>query len=156
MTTALANPATGIVPAPAGQVRNPRSFIPEVWDKEIGLLCRDYPYDTVMAARVLGQAVAYVITAMEKRGQCLELTPGHVVDIGVHTLILDTPTWQMLCERYNDGQFLHHVPLVEMKRDSSVMRTAEIIARNGFEVDLPLWEIDANKCGPCHPGSDSH
>ncbi|MFI6340505.1 hypothetical protein [Streptomyces sp. NPDC050535] len=37
----------------------------------------------------------------------------------------------------------------------SVLRTADVIAADGWEVDLPLW-ADAAKCGPCHPGSDSH
>ncbi|WP_329321581.1 hypothetical protein [Streptomyces sp. NBC_01262] len=48
------------------------------------------------------------------------------------------------------------MPRVDMKQDGSVMRTAAVIAENGFAVDLPLWEAGAAECGPCHPGSDSH
>ncbi|WP_432058704.1 hypothetical protein [Streptomyces sp. bgisy022] len=60
-----------------------------------------------------------------------------------------------LCDRFNDGHFLHHVPEVDFKNDGSVMKTAHRVAADGWEVDLSLWQ-DAATCGPCHPGSDSH
>ncbi|TLQ47054.1 hypothetical protein [Streptomyces marianii] len=41
------------------------------------------------------------------------------------------------------------------KNDGSVIKTAHIIAADGWEVDLSLW-ADAAECGPCHPGNDSH
>lgn len=138
-------------------VRDPRTFIaPDHWAKLVGLLMRDHPFDSVMAERVLGQAVAYLITAMETRGQGLGLAPGKIVDIGVHTMILDTVAYAEFCQKYNDGHFLHHVPLVDMKLDGSVPRTAEQITLHGFPVDAQLWAADANDCGPCHPGNDSH
>ncbi|WP_329266676.1 glycine-rich domain-containing protein [Streptomyces sp. NBC_01451] len=158
MATALETPA----PAPAAgpessPFTDPHSHItPELWNKQVALLMRDYPYDDVMATRVLGQAYAYMLTAMASRGRGQAIGPGHIVDIGVHTVILDTVAYAELCDRYNDGVFLHHVPLVGMKTDRSVVRTAHQIAAHGFEVDLPLWQADAAKCSPCHPGSDSH
>ncbi|MFE9332813.1 hypothetical protein [Streptomyces sp. NPDC006925] len=91
---------------------------------------------------------------MNHRGQQLGLAPSKVVDIGVHTIILDTMAYAELCGKY-DGQFLHHVPLIEMKNDDSVMKTAHRIAADGWEVDLPLW-ADAAECGPCHHGNNSH
>ncbi|WNI23766.1 hypothetical protein [Streptomyces sp. ITFR-16] len=151
--------STALAPSPdpiAGPFRDPRGTVSaELWNKQVGLLMRDYPFDTVMAHRVLGQAYAYLITAMEHRGEGLGLAPGKIVDIGVHTVILDTVAYAALCEKYNAGHLLHHVPLVEAKNDGSVMRIARLIAAGGFDVDLPLWEADAT-CGPCHPGSDSH
>ncbi|MGW7247229.1 hypothetical protein [Streptomyces decoyicus] len=77
-----------------------------------------------------------------------------IVDIGVHTIILDTVAYAELCDTFNGGHFLHHVPKVEFKYDGSVMKTAHRIAADGWEVDLPLWTDAA--CGPCHPGNDSH
>ncbi|WP_435809254.1 glycine-rich domain-containing protein [Streptomyces longwoodensis] len=137
-------------------VRRARDVVPAVlWDKQVGLLMRDFPYDLVMAARVLEQGYAYLLTAMNHRGEGLGLAPSKLVDIGVHTVILDTVAYAELCEKYNDGQFLHHVPKVDMKNDGSVIKTAHIIAADGWEVDLPLW-TDAADCGPCHPGNDSH
>lgn len=137
-------------------LRSPHDLVPsELWDKQVALLQRDYPYDSVMAARGLGQGYAYLLTAMTHRGQKLGLTPSNLVDIGVHTIILDTVAYAELCDRHNNGHFLHHVPLVESKDDGSVMKTVHRIAAEGWEVDLPLW-ADAAKCGPCHPGSDSH
>ena len=57
----------------------------------------------------------------------LGLAPSSLVDTGVHTVILDTVAHAELCEQFNEGRFLHHVP----------------------------W-ADAAACGPCHPGNDSH
>ncbi|WP_318219345.1 hypothetical protein [Streptomyces sp. SCL15-6] len=99
---------------------------------------RDYPYESIMAARVLGQGYAYLLTAMRHRGERLGLALSALVDIGVHS-----------------GLFLHHVPEVDVKDDGSVLRTADLIAADGWEVDLPLW-ADAAKCSPCRLGSDSH
>jgi hypothetical protein len=136
--------------------RSVRDVVPAaLWDKQLALLQRDYPYDSVMAARVLGQGYAYLLTAMAHRGEQLGLAPSPLVDVGVHTIILDTVAYAELCEKYNDGRFLHHVPKVEFKNDGSVMKTARLVAAGGWDVDLPLW-ADAAKCGPCHPGSDSH
>lgn len=154
VTTTLANPTqTG----PLATARDPRAFVTAGhWTKLVGLLMRDKPFDSVMAERVLGQAVAYLITAMETRGLGLGLAPGRIVDIGVHTMILDTVAYAEFCEQHNGGRFLHHVPLVDMKLDGSVPRTARRIALHGFRVDEPLWAADATGCGPCHPGNDSH
>ncbi|MEU2264959.1 hypothetical protein ABZ568_00595 [Streptomyces olindensis] len=139
-----------------GPVRSVREVVPvALWDKQVGLLMRDYPYDSVMAERVLGQGYAYLLTAMAHRGERLGLAPSKLVDIGVHTIILDTVAYAELCEKYNNGEFLHHVPKVDFKQDGSVMRTAHLVAADGWEVDLSLW-ADAADCSPCHPGSDSH
>jgi hypothetical protein len=147
--------ATTFPPRPA-PVRSVREVVPGgLWDKQVGLLVRDYPYDSVMAARVLGQGYAYLLTAMNHRGESLGLAPSKLVDIGVHTVILDTVAYARLCDRFNGGRFLHHVPEVDMKDDGSVLRTAELVAADGWEVDLPLW-ADAAGCGPCHPGNDAH
>ncbi|MGR6919680.1 hypothetical protein ACU635_36075 [[Actinomadura] parvosata] len=61
-------PSERYAPPPGGR-RDPRSFVdPDVWDRQIKLLVRDHPWDTVMAERCFGQAIAYLITAMEKHG----------------------------------------------------------------------------------------
>jgi hypothetical protein len=153
MATVIASQAIEPV---TGPVRSVRDVVPAgLWDKQVGLLSRDYPYDSVMAARVLGQGYAYLLTAMAHRGEQLGLAPSTLVDIGVHTIILDTVAYAELCRRHNGGHFLHHVPEVEFKNDGSVLKTAHRIAADGWEVDMPLW-TDAAECGPCHPGNDSH
>ncbi|MFJ5608471.1 glycine-rich domain-containing protein [Streptomyces sp. NPDC093221] len=143
--------------APVAPARDPRQFVsPAQWDKLVGLLMRDNPYDQVMAERVLGQAIAYLVTAMECRGQDLGLGPGHIIDIGVHTMILDTMAYADFCDHHNGGAFLHHVPEISVKGDGSVARTARRVAAHGFDVDWPLWAADAAKCTPCRPGEDGH
>ncbi|WP_261808973.1 hypothetical protein [Nonomuraea sp. C10] len=152
LTAASTRPA----PPVAGR-RDPRSFVrPDVWDREIALLVRDYPFDEVMANRLFGQAVAYLITAMEKWGEHLEIGCGRLVDIAVHAFILDTRNYREFCAQHFDGRFLEHVPEIGFKYDGSVERTAHILAANGFEVDWPLWERDFSQCTPCAPGTDCH
>lgn len=142
--------------ATAVQVRDPRQFLdPQVWDRQIALLTRDNPFDIVMAERLFGQAVAYLITAIEKHGQNLGLGCGELVDTAVHTFILDTGNYAAFCDRYH-GRFLHHIPEIDRKADGTVLRTAGIIEGNGFAVDWPLWEHDYSKCSPCRPGENCH
>lgn len=136
--------------------RDPRDFVaPEVWDRQIALLIRDHPFDTVMAERLFGQAIAYLVTAMEKHGQHLGIGCGELIDTAVHAFILDTRNYRAFCHRHF-GRFLEHVPEIERKYDGSVERTAHVIAENGFQVDWSLWQADFAKCTPCYPGSDCH
>lgn len=154
-TTAILTPARTLT-APATGWRDPRSFLaPEVWDRQIQLLVRDHPWDVVMAERAFGQAVAYLITAMEKWGQKLEIGCGPLIDRAVHAFILDTRDYAAFCEQHF-GRFLHHVPEIEFKYDGSVERTAVIVNNNGFQVDWPLWEADYMQCTPCAPGTECH
>ncbi|MFB8077439.1 hypothetical protein [Streptomyces sp. NPDC056013] len=154
----LTAPEQSAPPAPpATEYRDPRAYVkPEVWDREIALLMRDYPFDEVMATRLLHADVSYLITAMEKWGQGLEICCGRIVDIAVHVLILDTRNYREFCAVNFDGRFLEHIPEIAFKYDGSVERTAQIIADNGFEVDWKLWEADYAKCGPCSPGTSCH
>jgi hypothetical protein len=65
---------------------------PTLWDRETALLVRDSPIMTrETAERLLGQAIAYTITAMERRG--VDMGVGYTVDVAVHQLILDTPLY---------------------------------------------------------------
>lgn len=150
---------TSILEAPSVPVttRDPRGFVDEqVWERQIALLTRDHPWDSVMAGRCFGQAIAYLITAMEKHGQRLGLGCGPLVDIAVHGFILDTVNYREFCHRWFDGRFLEHVPEIEFKYDGSVTRTAYVIETNGFAIDRPLWDRDAARCTPCYHGSDCH
>ena len=73
--------------AAAVEPRDPRHYVsPEVWDREIQLLMRDHPFDEVMATRLFGAAVSYLITAMEKWGQGLEMCCGRIVDIAAFSM----------------------------------------------------------------------
>ncbi|WP_243719529.1 hypothetical protein [Actinomadura sp. KC06] len=135
--------------------RDPRSFVdPQVWERQVALLVRDHPFDTVMAERLLGQAVAYLITAMEKWGEELEIGCGPLVDTAVHGFILDTRNYREFCDRHF-GRFLEHIPAVEFKHDGSVERTAQIIAANGFAIELAavggrLRQVHPLLSGQCH------
>ncbi len=153
MATSARTSATMATPS----TRDPKTFVdPRVWDRQIQLLVRDHPFDVVMAERLFGQAVAYLITAMETHGQRLELGCGELIDTAVHAFILDTVNYREFCHRHFSGKFLEHVPELARKCDGSVERTAHVVAANGFDIDWSLWEADFAKCTPCHPGSDCH
>ncbi|MER6913076.1 hypothetical protein ABT354_15515 [Streptomyces sp. NPDC000594] len=129
--------------------------VKDLWDREVRLLLRDSVSVPSLAERVLGQGVAYLITAMESPG--VDMGVGRTVDIGVHQLILDTPLYFAFCDAYNGGRYKHHAPLIERRRDGTVMRTAELLRRNGFMVDDELWAGDESDCSPCDDKvPDSH
>ncbi len=129
--------------------------VPDLWEREVQLLLRDSVTVRSLAERTLGQAIAYLITAMENPG--VDMGVGYTVDIGVHQVILDTPLYFALCDEFNGGRYKHHAPLIERRRDGTVMRTAEIIRANGFDVDEELWSVDASECSPCdNKVPDSH
>jgi hypothetical protein len=153
----MATPALARASESDATWRDPKAFLaPQVWERQIKLLIRDNPFDVVMAERLFSQAVAYLITAMEKWGQGLEIGCGELVDTAVHAFILDTVNYRRFCHQHFDGRFLEHVPEIERKYDGSVERTARVIEANRFKVDWPLWEADFAKCTPCHPGSNCH
>ncbi|WEV25728.1 hypothetical protein OYE22_11330 [Streptomyces sp. 71268] len=127
-----------------------------LWEREVALLLRD---NSVMtrdtAERLLGQVIAYTITAMERKG--VDMGVGYTVDVAVHALILDTPLYFALCDEYNGGEYKHHAPLITRRRDGTVLRTAQILRDNGFAVDAELWSMDAAECSPCdNQVPDSH
>ncbi|MEU1015817.1 hypothetical protein [Streptomyces sp. NPDC005898] len=129
--------------------------VPDLWEREVQLLLRDSVAVRSLTERILGQGIAYLVTAMENPG--VDMGVGYTVDIGVHQLILDTPLYFALCEEYNGGNYKHHAPLIERRRDGTVTRTAELIRRNGFTVDGELWSVDASDCSPCdNKVPDSH
>ncbi|MFD7666118.1 hypothetical protein [Streptomyces sp. NPDC059788] len=132
-------------PWPAGTVRRP---------DRAGH--RDHPVDEVLANRLFGAAVSYLITAMEMWGRHLELCCGRLVDLAVHVFILDTKNYRDFCHQHFGGKFLEHIPEIAFKYDGSVERTAKVIADAGFEVDWKLWERDYAACGPCRPGEECH
>ncbi|MER5254384.1 MULTISPECIES: hypothetical protein [unclassified Streptomyces] len=126
-----------------------------LWDREIALLMRDNIMVKDMAERILGNAVMYLITAMERPD--LHIGIGKVVDIGVHQIILDTPVYFAFCEVYNGGRYKHHAPLVRRRSDGLVIRTADVIREQGFAADEELWAIDGTSCSPCDDKvPDSH
>ncbi|MEU4180764.1 hypothetical protein [Streptomyces sp. NPDC026589] len=126
-----------------------------LWEREIALLLRDNTMVRSMAERILGQAVAYTVCAMENPG--VHLGVGKLVDIGVHQLILDTPVYWALCTVHNAGAYKHHAPFVARRSDGLCLRTADFLAADGWDVDVELWAIDGANCSPCDSKvPDSH
>lgn len=126
-----------------------------LWEREIRLMMRDNIMVRDMAERIMADAIAYTITAMERPE--IHIGVGKIVDIGVHTLILDTPVYFAFCEVYNGGKYKHHAPLIERRNDGLAIRTADVIREQGFAPDEELWAMDGADCSPCdNKVPDSH
>lgn len=169
MTVTLESPARTELRDPRAILNAVRSHIKEctynvlespgseisLWEREIRLMMRDNIMVRGMAERIMANAIAYTITAMERPD--IHIGVGKVVDIGVHTLILDTPVYFAFCEVYNGGKYKHHAPLIERRNDGLVIRTADVIRAQRFDVDEELWAMDGANCSPCDSKvPDSH
>lgn len=120
-----------------------------LWSKQVRLLMLDYPFDSVMVYRVLGQGHAYPLT------QC-----------GTGASVSHSPKHARRCMRPH-----RHLPRavralqwrsLPPSRTRGRRQGRRVGAAHGrpdrhqrLEVDLPLW-ADAAQYGPCHPGRDSH
>ncbi|MCX4509462.1 hypothetical protein OHA27_03920 [Streptomyces sp. NBC_01619] len=134
---------------------SPGSDGADLYGREIRLIMRDNVTVQNMAERILDNAVAYLITAMERPD--LHLGVGRIVDIGVHQIILDTPVYFAFCHVYNSGRYKHHAPLIQRRNDGLCLRTADVIRANGFAADEELWSVDGAECSPCDDKvPDSH
>ncbi|MDI3389395.1 hypothetical protein QIS99_24825 [Streptomyces sp. B-S-A8] len=126
-----------------------------LWDREIALLLRDNEMVRDMAERILGNAVMYMLTSIERPDWHLGV--GKLVDKGVHQIYLDTPVLFAFFATYNSGEFKHHAPFIQRRRDGIVLRTADMLRANGFEPDGELWAVDGAECSPCdNMVPDSH
>ncbi|MFF3646167.1 hypothetical protein [Streptomyces sp. NPDC002564] len=130
----------------------------DLWDREVALLVRDNMLAPSWAEEILGNAVMYLITAMERPD--LHIGVGRLVDMGVHQIILDSPVYFAFCDLYNGrrgGGYKHHAPLVRRRADGLVLRTAEVIRGQGFDPSDELWTVDGANCSPCDDKvPDSH
>ncbi|MEO3766434.1 hypothetical protein [Streptomyces sp. B5E4] len=136
-------------------LESPGSEQVTLWEREIKLLMRDGTMVRDMAERILDNAIMYLVTAMEHPE--VHLGVGKIVDIGVHQIILDTPVYFAFCEAYNGGRYKHHAPLIDRRRDGTVLRTADFIRGCGFAPDEELWAMDGAECSPCDDKApDSH
>ncbi|WP_055563587.1 hypothetical protein [Streptomyces atriruber] len=127
----------------------------DLWDREVALLMRDNMLTRQWAEEILGNAVMYLVTAMERPD--LHIGVGEIVDLGVHQIILDSPVYFAFCHVYNSGAYKHHAPLVERRTDGLVLRTVDVIRGQGFEPSGGLWAVDGANCSPCDDKvPDSH
>ncbi|MEV7024175.1 hypothetical protein [Kitasatospora sp. NPDC093558] len=145
-------PKPPVPPAPPG----PGPMIPVA--SQVALLTRDEfsrvaltvagnnpGMETDLAGRIVGEALAYLVTVSRNRD--LPLAPSPVVDEGWHALILHTEMYGRLCEKL--GGFIHHYPQTpdETAYDAGTIRlTLATMAESGVGVDPQLWAgPDANE-----------
>ena len=138
-------------------VRDPRTCLPEhTWERLVRLIMRDHDLDHGLAERTAGQTVAYLVTSAEQPE--ITMGPAPAVDKGVHTFVLDSPSYFAFCDQHA-GRYIHHVPHLpddETGEIDLVKRTIAAIRAAGFPVDAELWNAEAADCNQCYNGcSDS-
>lgn len=140
--------------ATAVQVRDPRTFVPtQVWDREVRLIMRDHAMGRVLAERIFGEAVAYLVTSAEHPET--HMGPSQAVDLGVHSFMLDSINYMAFCDQHA-GRYIHHVPHLpgQATQEPPALRdTVRAIRASGFEIDPELWTMKhAADCSQCHAG----
>ncbi|MDR7277748.1 glycine-rich domain-containing protein [Catenuloplanes atrovinosus] len=139
--------------SPDPAARSGRNLIdPALFTVLTARIAADHPDLTDdMPARILDQALAFL-------GACAVTTtpigPSRLVDIGWHTLILDTAAYAGLCQRIA-GRFIHHLPDDPSDTGNGLPLTAATaaIVTAGYRLDLPLWTSGGTAdCTQCHSG----
>jgi len=143
--------------AAAVELRDPRACVtPQVWEREVRLIMRDHDMGRDLAERTFGQTVAYLVTSAENPTILMGPTPA--VDKGVHSFVLDTPSYWDFCLTHNGG-YLHHVPHLSAERAGRpgvLQQTVDAIRAAGFALDTELWGAMEVDCTQCYAGcSDS-
>lgn len=137
--------------------RDPRTCLSKrTWDRLVRLIMRDHGLNHDLAERTAGQTVAYLVTSAEN--PAITMSPTPAVDKGVHTFILDSPSYFAFCDQHA-GRYIHHVPHLpedETAEVGLVKRTISAIRAAGFPVDVELWNAQVADCNQCYNGcSDS-
>jgi hypothetical protein len=134
-------------------LRDPHTCVsPQVWEREVQLIMRDYAMDRELAERTFAQTIAYLVTSAENPD--IPMGPTPEVDKGVHSFVLDTPRYWDFCMRHA-GTYLHHVPHLPEERASQLkvlQQTIAAIRAAGFPLDTELWgalDVDCHQCHAC-------
>lgn len=131
----------------------------------IGRIVEDENLSEELALRILDQALGFLkLASIEPEGH---YSPSPLVDIGWHTFILYTRSYDAFCRALTGGRFIHHEPTDEEgveNLSSGPAATMQAMLRNGIIVDEPLWAYfnsgdctssdgdgdQSCKCGPCN------
>jgi hypothetical protein len=111
---------------------------------------RDHSMDRETAERTFDQTIAYLVTSAERPE--VQMGPARLVDLGVHTFVLDTINYTEFCQQHA-GHYIHHVPhLPEEKAGQPYVlkQTIQAIRDAGFPIDRELWNAKEADCHQCH------
>ncbi|MDN3263313.1 hypothetical protein QWJ26_26585 [Streptomyces sp. CSDS2] len=144
---------TSVVEAPAGhELANKHLIAPELWDRLVNRIVKDESMECSLAERIMDQALAFLtLCAREPKGK---YSPSPLVDIGWHTFILYTRSYQEFGKKM--GGFIHHEPSDVPGVDygtGNIARTVAALKAQGITVDEPLWVNTNHLCsGDCSGG----
>lgn len=127
---------------------------PDLYNRSTRRVINDTDTDRDFAERIVDQAIAFLAACANHPEQ--QLAPSPTVDHGWHAFLLYTREYAAFCQQ-QAGHFIHHIPhdqpgAPQHPTEPMTIRdaTVDAIRRAGYTVDPELWEVDNDKCGPCH------
>lgn len=127
---------------------------PDLFDQLTRRVTKNTGSDRDLSERIVDQALAFLAACANNPEQ--QLAPSPTVDHGRHAFLLYTREYAAFCQQ-QAGHFIHHVPhdgpdAPQRPTGAATVRdtTVDAIRRAGYTVDLELWEVASDNCGPCH------
>lgn len=117
----------------------------------VNRIVKDEDLDHELATRILDQAIGFLrLAASQPKGH---YSPSKIVDIGWHTFILYTRSYDEFCRNLTGGRFIHHEPTDDPSAPNNSKgprATAEAMRQIGLTVDEELWyHVHNSDCSDC-------
>jgi hypothetical protein len=132
-------PAT-IMTRPSEVVVSYRELVsPELFDRLVGRIIKDEDVTRPVAEQIMEGALGFLKLCADHPGK--GFAPSKLVDIGWHTFILYTRSYDEFCDQIA-GRFLHHEPNDNPSVTvpvGGVMRTVEFMQAHGVPYNELVW-----------------
>ena len=119
----------------------------------VGRIVTDEGLPEDLAERILDQALGFLRLASEQPDE--HYGPSPMVDIGWHTFILYTRSYDKFCRELTGGRFIHHEPTDDPDaagegEEKNPRMTMLAMKAAGIVVDEPLWAyVHSADCSDC-------
>lgn len=120
----------------------------------VGRIMKDEGLPKDIATRILDQAIGFLRLAAAQPNA--HYSPSKLVDIGWHTFILYTRSYDRFCRQLTGGRFIHHEPTdnpLTPNLSKGPAATAAAMRAAGLAVDDELWiHTCESDCSDCSAG----
>lgn len=116
----------------------------------VNRIMKDHGFDHDLSMRILDQAIGFLRLAAIKPSA--HHSPSSMVDIGWHTFILYTRSYDDFCRKLTGGRFIHHEPTDDPSvpnLSKGPLATAKAMRQAGLAVDDELWVANHSDCSDC-------
>lgn len=124
-------------------------MVTTAWERHVARLQADHPYEVTtreQAEAILSEALGF-LQMLCRTGE--SYSPSALVDLGWHSLMLDSLVYFALCGVINGGKYIHHVPdTLPGEQFPALRSTVGAMAEYG-PVNPALWPETAGCTGNC-------